>query len=349
MEFNLKQRQCFVIAEAGSNWRAGSPEADWKRAIKLIGVAKTAGADAIKFQVFRGKTVYVPNAGASDYLAEAGIKKPIQEIFKDLEMPYEMIPKLAKHCRKIGIEFMASVFSVEDAKVVDPHVKRHKIASYEITHADLLAFVAKTKKPVILSTGAADLDQVTWAVKWFYKNGGRNLSLMQCTAKYPAEISSLNLRVIPALAKKFKIPVGLSDHSMDPIVGPIAAVAQGARIIEKHFTLDRELKGPDHAFALEPDELKLTIKSIRDCERALGSTKKIVRESEKELYNYAQRGIQAIRDIRTGDIFKLGYNISILRPGKQHKGIHPKNLQELEGKRAKRNIFLGDGIKMSDY
>lgn len=349
MKNNASQKRCFIIAEAGSNWRAGSPKKDWERARQLIDVAKAVGADAVKFQTYRGKTVYVSNAGKSDYLAKAGIKKSIQEIFKDLEMPYEMIPRLADYCKKIGIEFMTSVFSVEDVKAVNPYVQRHKIASYEISHSKLIAFVAKIKKPVILSTGAADLDQIEWAVKWFYKNGGKNLSLMQCTAKYPAPFSSLNLRVVPELKSRFKIPVGFSDHSPDPVISPVVAVALGADIIEKHFTLNRRLSGPDHAFALEPTELKQMIKAIRDCELTLGDSKKIVGKVELELHNYAQRGIQAIGNIKKGEVLKEEVNIDILRPGKQKKGIHPRYLKDMAGKKAKRNILLGDGIKMSDY
>lgn len=345
----MKNHPCFIIAEAGSNWRVGTPAKDWERARRLIDVAKSSGADAVKFQVFRGKTVYVPNAGSSDYLAKAGIKYSIQDIFKDMEMPYAMVPKIARYCKKAGIEFMASVFSIEDAKAVQPYVKRHKIASYEITHAELIAFLAGTSKPAILSTGGTNMEQVAWAVKWFYKNRGKDLSVLQCTAKYPTPFADLNLRVIPALAKKFRVAVGLSDHSLDPVIGPVAAVALGATIVEKHFTLSRKLKGPDHAFAVEPEELSQMVRAIRDCEAALGSEKKVVGKIEQELHEYAQRGIQAIRDIRKGEPIRPGFNVAILRPGKQRKGIHPKYLNDLIDRRAKRNIAIGDGIQKNDY
>ena len=345
----MKNKRVFIIAEAGSNWRMGTKSRDIKMAKTLIDIAYDAGADAVKFQTYKPETVYVSNAGNSDYLSESGIKEPITEIFQDLSMPYEMIPQLSDHCKKYGIKFMSTPFSISDAKALDPYVQIHKIASYEITHSRLIEFVAKTKKPLILSTGAATYDEIKWAVDYFYENGGKQISLMQVTAKYPAPLSTLNLKVIPNLIKRFNISVGLSDHSTDPIIGPVAAVALGATIIEKHFTLNKNLPGPDHSFALTPEQLKIMVKSIRDCETSLGSGNKIVQKEEQELRRFAQRSIQAIKPIKKGQIFKEGVNITILRPGKQKQGIHPKFLPKIVNKKAKRNILLGQGITHNDY
>jgi len=339
----------FIIAEAGSNWRCGTPERDAEMARTLIDVAAEAGADAVKFQTYRPETVYVPNAGTSDYLSESGIKKSITEIFKDLAMPYEMISVLAKHCEKRKIQFMSSVFSESDFKEVDPFVKIHKIASYEVTHARLLELAAKSGKPLVLSTGASTLEEIGWAVSYFKEKGGRKISLMQCTAKYPAPLSSLNLKVIPELSRRYKIPVGLSDHSRDPIIGPVTAVALGATFIEKHYTLDNRLPGPDHAFALTAEELKNMVKAVRSCESALGTGKKVVLPEEKELRLYAQRAIQATRNIKKEERLEENTNIAILRPGKQRKGIHPRYMDQINGKRAKRFIPLGDGVQKGDY
>ena len=339
----------FVIAEAGSNWRCGTPPRDMRMAKSLIDVAVEAGADAVKFQTYKPETVYVPNAGDSDYLAEAGIKESITEIFKDLSMPYEMIPQLAEYCQKQNIQFMSTPFSISDAKAVDPYVKIHKIASYEISHAPLIEFIAKTGKPLILSTGGATYEDVEWAINHFYKHGGKTISLMQCTAKYPAPLSTLNLKVIHEFINRFNVPVGLSDHSRDPIIGPIGAVAFGATIIEKHFTLHNKLPGPDHSFAITPDELKQMVKAIRQIEQAMGSEIKEVQEEEIELRNYAQRAVQAIKVIKKGEILSESRNIEVLRPGKQKRGLHPKYLIEIEGKKATRKIPLGDGIKEGDY
>lgn len=339
----------FIIAEAGSNWRMGTPKRDREMAKTLIDVAVDAGADAVKFQTYRADTVYVPNAGDSDYLSESGIKESITDIFEDLSMPYEMIPELANYCKAQRIEFMSSPFSIADAQAVDPYVETHKIASYEISHAPLIAFMAQTGKPCILSTGAATYDDIEWAVAHFKAHGGTELSLMQCTAKYPAPLSTLNLSVIPDLAKRFHCPVGLSDHSRDPIIGPAGAVALGATVIEKHYTLDNRLPGPDHAFAVTPSELKAMVCAIRDMEDARGLGQKHVHEAENELRYYAQRSIQATCDIAVGDRFKEGQNIDVLRPGKQKQGIHPKHLVNIAGKAATRMIPLGDGIQDGDY
>ena len=342
-------KQTFIIAEAGSNWRMGISKRDREMAKVLIDVAVEAGADAVKFQTYRADTVYVPNAGDSDYLSESGIKESITDIFEDLAMPYEMIPELAHYCKNNQIEFMSSPFSIADAQAVDPYVSTHKIASYEITHAPLIAFMAKTGKPCILSTGAATYEDIEWAVTHFKAHGGEDLSLMQCTAKYPAPFSTLNLSVIPTLAKYFDCPVGLSDHSRDPIIGPVGAVALGATVIEKHYTLNNRLPGPDHAFALTPPELKAMVQAIRDMEEARGLGQKVVYKEENELRDYAQRSIQATIDIAVGDVFLEGENIDILRPGKQKQGIHPKHLGDIEGKIATRRIPLGDGVQNRDY
>ncbi|MBF0473957.1 MAG: N-acetylneuraminate synthase family protein, partial [Nitrospirae bacterium] len=269
--------------------------------------------------------------------------------FEDLSMPYVMIPKLAQYCCNNNIHFMSTPFSVADAEAVDPYVKIHKLASYEITHSRLIEFMAKTKKPLILSTGCAEVEDIEWAVNHFYKHGGRDITLMQCSAKYPAPISILNLNTIPQLKRYFKVPVGLSDHSRDPMIGPMGAVAIGASVIEKHFTLHNKLPGPDHSFAVTPDELKLMIKNIRSMEEALGSSEKKVNVEEQELYNFAQRAVQAVKHISKGEQFIEGKNIDILRSGKQKRGIHPKWLVEIEGKIAKRDIPLGDGIQIGDW
>lgn len=339
----------FIIAEAGSNWRAGDPERDRAQAKALIDVAADAGADAVKFQTYRAASVYVANAGDSDYLAEAGIRKSITDIFRDLEMPYEMIPELADYCAKKNIEFMSSPFSVDDARAIDPFVRRHKLASYEISHLRLIQALAETGKPLIASTGAATEDDIAWFLETFRAAGGRDVTLLQCTAKYPAPLSTLNLQVLTRLRERFGAPVGLSDHSKDPVIGPAGAVALGATVIEKHYTLDRTLPGPDHSFALEPGELKAMVRAIRDMEASLGSGHKVIQSEEEELRAFARRGLQATRAIRKGDALQEAVNIDILRPGKQKQGLHPRRLADVQGKRATRDIPAGDGIQEGDF
>lgn len=345
----LARRRVFIIGEAGSNWRCGTPARDLLMAKALIDAAAEAGVDAVKFQTYRAETVYVPNAGTSDYLAESGIRESIVDIFRDQAMPYDMLPHLAEHCKARGVQFMSTPFSLDDAAAVDPHVAIHKLASYEISHPGLIAFLAATGKPLVFSTGAATEDDIAWALAHFYVHGGRDARLLQCTARYPAPLTALNLSSIPALRDRFGVPVGLSDHSRDPVVGPVAAVALGATILEKHFTLHNRLPGADHAFALTPPELAAMVKAVRDAEQTLGPGSKVVLREEAELRAYAQRAVQATRDIAAGETLVLGGNIDVLRPGRRIQGAHPRFLAEIQGKRATRPIAMGDGIRREDY
>lgn len=339
----------FVIAEAGSNWKVGTPDEDWEMSRSLIHAAAKAGADAIKFQVFRPETTYVANAGTSDYLSDSGIKEEITNIFANLSMPYEMIPRLAKECQSVGIRFMATPFSPADFAAIDPYVSIHKIASYELRHIRLLEMAAASKKPIIVSTGAATEDEIAWSVDFLKKHNSGPIILLQCTASYPAAPASMHLRTIAWLKQRFHLSVGLSDHSKDPFQAPIAAVALGAVVIEKHFTMDNALSGPDHAFAVMPDDLEEMVQAIHGAEKMLGSEVKIVDPSENELRFYARRGIQALSKIALGEKFQEGVNVAILRPGKQQLGVHPKFIDEIEGKAAKREILAGEGIQHDDW
>ncbi|TCS62994.1 N-acetylneuraminate synthase family protein [Varunaivibrio sulfuroxidans] len=338
----------FIIAEAGSNWRMGTAARDLAMAKTLIDIAREGGADAVKFQTYRAETVYVANAGSSDYLSSSGIEDDIQDIFSDLAMPYEMIGELAAYCKGQGIAFMSSPFSPADFAAVDPFVQVHKIASYEISHIRLIELAARTGKPLVISTGASTEDDIAWAVGHFRAHGGGELALLQCTSRYPAPLDSLNLRVIPWLRDRFGVVAGLSDHSREPAIAPAAAVALGARVIEKHYTVDNRLPGPDHAFALLPGELKEMVDHIRAVERALGDGVKAVHAVEDELAAYARRGVQAIRDIAPGERLREDENFAILRPGKQILGSHPRHLDRIEGHTARRAIAQGEGIAPDD-
>jgi sialic acid synthase SpsE/RimJ/RimL family protein N-acetyltransferase len=339
----------YVIAEAGSNWRMGTPKRDREMARALIDVAVLAGANAVKFQTYRPESVYVENAGSSDYLSENGISESIRDIFTDLAMPYDLIGELAEYSRQQGIDFMSTPFSRADFEAVDPYVAIHKIASYEISHVRLLELAARSGKPLILSTGASTEADIAWAVNTFYANGGTRLCLLQCTAKYPAPLDSLNLNTIPWLKRRFGVPAGLSDHSRDPVFGPLAAVALGAQVIEKHYTLDNRLPGPDHPFALTPDELTRMVQAIRAAEQVTGTGIKEILPAEAELSTYARRGVQAIRPIAKGERLLEDENIAILRPGKQRLGLHPRFMDALNGRPAQRDIPLGDGIFAEDW
>ena len=334
----------FIIAEAGSNWKSGSYEEDLEQAKKLIKIASKAGADAVKFQTYKADTVYAYNAGNSNYLAEQGINKEINEIFEYLSMPYEMISELSQICNDEKIIFMSTPFSVEDAKQIDPFVSLHKIASFEINHVRLIEFLSKTEKPILISTGASTFDEIDFAVNLIKNNKNNEIGLLQCTSKYPAPIESLNLSAIPKMKERYNIPIGFSDHSVEPLKGPLTAVGLGATIIEKHFTLDKNLPGPDHSFAITPEELELMVKSIRQADKTKGNGKKIILNEEQELLLFAKRRIQAIKDIRKGDILKEGFNFEVLRPGNRIRGLEPRFLDKINGAKSTKDVLKGDGI-----
>ncbi len=333
----------FIIAEAGSNCILGSEVLTLELAQTMIKEAYIAGADAVKFQLFSNDSIYVPNAGSAPYLDQ-----DINEIFKSYALPPSMIPKLSAYAQYVGIEMMCSFFSENDFEIVDPYVQKHKIASYEIRHLRLIEKAARSNKPLYLSTGAASLDDIRWAQNIFFKNGGESLTLFHCTAQYPAEAVSLNLNCLTSLREEFRLPVGLSDHSAHPLYAPIAAVTLGATSIEKHFTLERKLPGPDHFFAIDSKELKEMCIAIIHTEKILGVAKKEIFNQEEELASIARRGLQASCMISKGDLLQEGVNVSILRPGMQRLGIHPKYIEDIEGRAAAQNIALGCGIQHED-
>lgn len=337
----------FVIAEAGSNWKIGNDQESEREAFALIKAAKEAGADAVKFQVFRAHKIYAQNKnqGQADYLKNRVAQKSIHELFKEIEMPYGLIKKLYHACEDEGIEFMASCFSKQDFDQVDPYVKRHKIASYELAHLELLDLVAQSQKPLLLSTGACDEEEIAWALN-YYK--GKIPTLLQCCAQYPASPRAMNLSALPYLAQRFDCPVGLSDHSLDPFTAPLMAVALGATVIEKHFTLNKAHRGPDHYYAIDPVELKAMTMRIREAEKMRGKQRKQVEPEEQELFLFAKRAIQATRAIKEGERLCFGENMELLRPGSNSKGEHPRYLYEIEGKLARRALACGEGIYLND-
>ncbi len=335
----------FVIAEVGSNWKSlGKYEDDLNQAQQMIKIAAKTGCDAVKFQTFRPETVYAPNAGKSNYLSENGYNKDITEIFANLSMPYEMIPELAQFCKEEKIIFMSTPFSIEDAKHIDDFVNIHKVSSYELNHVRLLEYLSKTNKPILLSTGASTFKQIDFAVDLIKKETNSKIGLMQCTAKYPCNLDALNLSVIPRMKSRYDLPIGLSDHSTDPIISPIMAIGFGATFIEKHFTLDRSFIGPDHSFALIPSELELMVNSIRKADSTKGSGNKDVLDVEKELCRFATRSIQATKNILKGEILQEGHNIDVLRPGNRTRGVDACLLNKVNGKKANEDYQIGDGI-----
>lgn len=330
---------CFIIAEAGSNHNQ-----DFESAKKMIDAANFAGADVVKFQTFVPEKIYVRDAGFADYL---GDKKSIQEIFAEISMPRDWIPKLSQYCQSKNILFMSSAFDEESCDLIDPFVQAHKIASYECTHLRLVKHIAEKGKPIVMSTAMATLDEIREALEVIASTGNKNVILMHCIAKYPHPIHLSHLRVIDTLKIEFNVPVGLSDHTREPLLNPIIVAARGGNIIEKHFTLSNELPGPDHRFAIEPDELVNLVKSVRMTESALGEPVKQRLKIEDELFAFARRHVHAIQEIKKGDVFTI-QNIDILRSGKVKPGLEPKYFESVLGKRAKRDIKISQGIERED-
>ena len=327
---------CFVIAEAGSNH-----DRKLDQAFKLIDIAKEAGADAVKFQTYSAESLYSKKTPKPEYLKKKDLSsgnETLWDVIKKIEMPRDWHPKLKDYCSKKDIIFMSTPF---DLKAVDEleavGILAYKIASFEITHLPLLEKVSKTGKPIILSTGMADISDIKDALDVIYKTGNKQVALLHCAINYPPRYEDLNLRAMDTMREVFHVPIGFSDHTLG-ITSDIAAVARGAYIIEKHFTLDRKLKGPDHPFALEPQELKEMVKSIRDTEKSLGSSEKKRTESEEELYRIGRRSLVAACSIPKGTKITCEM-LEVKRPG---YGIAVKSRNELIGRTAKKNIEEDD-------
>jgi len=330
---------CFVIAEAGSNHN-GSLD----RAREMIDVAAEAGADGVKFQCFKAEKLYTRTAGTSDYLNDG---RSIYDIIRAMELPEKWVPDLASHCQSRGVEFLCSPFDEEAVDYLTPYVPAFKIASYEMTHAPLVRYAANTKKPLIVSTGTASLGEVRQAVGWMRRAGNPQIILLQCTASYPAPLESLNLRALQTMREALNVWTGLSDHSLDPILAPAAAVSLGARVVEKHFTLDNHMDGPDHKFAVEPSGLGAMIRAIRDTEKALGHGRKELLPVERELHVFARRSIFAVKPIRPGEPLTRA-NVRILRCGKKGYGLSPADFDRILGKKAKQQIEEEAIIRLAD-
>ncbi len=336
----------FIIAEAGSNFRiSDNPNINYQQALRLINTAVETGADAIKFQLFKASKLYSKNAGTADYLEK---EKTIYEIIQESELPPYWLKKLKLYCDEKGIMFLCTPF---DEQAVDElekiNIMMYKIASYSITNIPLLKKIARLKKPILLSTGASTIEDIEIAVNAIKAEGNNQITLLQCTAKYPTPLYSVNLKSIPFLKERFNLNVGLSDHSKNPIIAPLGAVALGASVIEKHFTTDNNLKGPDQRFGITPTELGFMVKSIRDLEQALGQKNKKVLDEEKELYDFCKNIIYASKNIILGENFSKD-NLIILRKGKEKAGLEARYFEKILNQQVKRNIQESEPILEQD-
>jgi len=306
----------FIIAEAGVNHNGRLD-----LAYQLIDAAENAGADAVKFQTFKAESVVSRVADKAEYQKKATSSDESQlEMIKKLELSFEDFVKLKKYCDKKGIMFLSTPFDHQSIDFLYNLIDIYKIPSGEIINYPYLKHIAAKNKPIIMSTGMANLGEVEEAISIISAvNSEAKISLLHCTTNYPTPYEEVNLKAMQTLATAFKLPVGYSDHTLG-IEVPVAAVAMGAKIIEKHFTLDKNLPGPDHKTSLEPDELKEMVKAIRNIEKAFGDGIKMPNKSEIEIMKVARRSLIATRDIRAGKIIKES-DITIKRSG---AGILPK-------------------------
>ena len=327
----------FIIAEAGVNHNG-----DIEIAKKLVDQAAGAGADAVKFQTFKAETLVCKNAKKAEYQLETTDGEETQyEMLKKLELTREMHEELIAYCKEKGIMFLSTPFDVESVSLLDQYgLEIMKIPSGEITNYPYLKAVGKTGKRVILSTGMSTLDEVEAAVKVLQEYGVNDITLLQCNTEYPTPMKDVNLLAMCTMRERTGLPTGYSDHT-EGIEVPIAAVALGATVIEKHFTLDKKMEGPDHKASLEPEELKEMVKAIRNIEYALGSGKKEPSESEKKNIEIVRKSIVAKYDISTGELL-TEENLTTKRPG---KGMNPMFWENLIGKQAEKDYKADELIE----
>ncbi len=319
----------FIIAEAGVNHNG-----HLDLAYQLIDVAKDAGADAVKFQTFKAENVVSRLADKAKYQKKTtGSNESQLEMIKKLEISFEDFVKLKKYCDKKEIMFLSTPFDHQSIDFLYNLVDIYKIPSGEIINYPYLKHIAAKNKPLIMSTGMASLGEVEEAINTIRSvNSKAQISLLHCTTNYPTPYEEINLKAMQTLEAAFKLPVGYSDHTLG-IEVPVAAVAMGARIIEKHFTLDKKLPGPDHRASLEPDELKGMVKAIRNIEMALGDGIKKPNKSEIEIMKVARKSIVASKSVKKGEMFTKT-NITVKRPG---TGISPMRWNEVIGQKANRD------------
>lgn len=327
-----------IIAEAGQNHNG-----NYKLAEQLIEEAFSAGADIVKFQTSNAKLMTSKYAQKADYQkSTTGSNESQLEMLDRIHLQYPDFINLKKKCDDIGIQFLSTPFELESIKFLEQFdMPFWKIPSGEITNLPYLIAIAKTRKPVVMSTGMCVMKEIEEAIKVLKENGTKDIRLLHCNTEYPTPISDVNLRAMKTLREYFGVKVGYSDHTLG-IEVPIAAVAMGAAIIEKHMTLDRNMCGPDHKASLEPQEFAHMVQSIRKVEQALGRPDKVVSPSEAKNRDIARKSIVAQKRIYKGELL-TEENITTKRPG---NGINPMRWYEVIGTHAIRDFAEDELIEL---
>lgn len=323
----------FIIAELSANHNN-----DYSLAVKTIEAMADAGADAVKVQTYKPESL-TTNIDTGYFAPRTkGLWKGYTpwDLFSEAAMPYDWQPNLKLIAEKLGLTFFSSPFDIEGVDFLESiNCPIYKIASPEINDIPLIEYAASKCKPMIISTGLGDIDDIQLCIDACHKVGNFDITLLKCTSQYPASLEQANLVTIPEMASRFNVKVGVSDHTMEHIV-PIVAVSLGAKVVEKHFILDRKLGGPDSAFSMEPHEFKEMVDAIRNVEVALGSVTYEVSEEDKN----RRRSLFVVEDIKKGEII-THKNVRSIRPG---FGLHPKCLSNIIGKTVKKDLKKGEPL-----
>jgi pseudaminic acid synthase len=330
-----KSNKCFIIAEVSANHGQ-----DFDRAVEMIKVAKECGADAVKFQCYKPDTLTLDcdNKYFQVEHPQWG-GQTLYELYKKAYTPWEWFPKLKEVARKEGILFFATTFDKSSTDFLEElDVPIHKIASFELVDLPLIEYTAKTKKPLIISTGMGSFEEIQEAVDTVKGTGVKDLTLLKCVSSYPAEPEEINLKTLPDMKERFDCKIGLSDHTLGIGVS-ITAVTLGTKVIEKHFTLSRDIKTPDSFFSIEPSELKELVDNVRVAEKAIGEVHYGLTNKETQSKVF-RRSLFAVKDIKKGEKF-TEENIKSIRPG---HGLKPKDLKEVLGEKAKKDIKKGNPL-----
>ncbi len=323
----------FIIAELSANHNN-----DFNIAVKTIEAMADAGADAVKVQTYTAESLALDVNNQYFGPKKEGLWKGWRpyDLYKEASMPYEWQPKLKKISEKLGMVFFSTPFDLEAVDFLGKiNCPIYKIASFEITDIPLIKYAASKGKPMIISTGVAEIEDIELALKTCREVGNNDIALLKCTSQYPAKLEDANLLTIPDMQKRFNVKVGVSDHTIGSIV-PVVAVSLGAEIVEKHFILNRKMGGPDSQFSMEPHEFRNMVNEIRDVEKTIGKINYEVTKKDK----LKRKSLFAVKDIKKGEIFTIE-NIRSIRPG---NGMHPKYYNNLIGKQANKNYKKGDPL-----
>ena len=330
---------CFIVAELSANHGQ-----KFEQAVAVVRAMHQAGADAVKVQTYTADTLTI-DSRSEPFVVTGGTLwdgRTLHALYREAAMPWEWQPRLQQLAADLGMEFFSSPFDDTAVEFLESlGVPAHKIASFELVDLPLLRRVAATGKPIIMSTGMATLDEIDEALATLRAAHSGPVALLKCTSAYPAPVEEMHLQTIPDMARRFAVPIGLSDHTPGNVVA-VVAVALGACIVEKHFTLSRANPGPDSAFSMEPSEFRTMVDAIRQAEQALGRVNYTVSATEAAS-RALRRSLFVVRDVRAGDLFTAD-NVRCIRPG---HGLHPRHLEEILGATAARDIAAGTPLDWS--